>query len=456
VNVRRRILHVRSIFLISVVALAVLVPACDPEQLEEEPQQLPMAVLVQAQLDNVEWTGPLDFTLVLPEQGGPTVFNGTQVPTYAYFSPGPGNWTCNYISGGPPGAILTEIWPALSAPVPFNWAQPDPNWQTFSIDFVFETPPPPPDGPVVMIQVRAWLDGVYWPGALEFDLHYTPPPGPPQTMFPSSVPNITYWDLWPGNYTVVYQSGGPPGADLINAAQTVQLPDNLDPQQIAYIDFDFWFETPPPPPLDASIVFSNWMIDQTPVDPAGGPYNVSPGDFISLEYNIYVTGEQGKAVNVKRESWLLAHNTGYHGDEAGPSVGLHVDLYPLADNLDPSPQSGSSINLTMYGTPISFWDEIEFPWCHEVALVLETQRELKIGTNYTNTIDWIGFAGNGVGALGHVVWTVLNVTEIDTFEVLTLTPYACVEVEGDENPDNDCASASPPLSVIFLLEQLIR
>jgi hypothetical protein len=61
---------------------------------------------VKATLCDIPWEGDVQYTLT--ESGGSPI-NGTEVPDS--FTVDCGNWTCAYVSGGPPGAYLESITP---------------------------------------------------------------------------------------------------------------------------------------------------------------------------------------------------------------------------------------------------------------------------------------------------------------------------------------------------------
>lgn len=62
------------------------------------------SISVFASLDGNEWAGPLNFNI-----SGPSVFNGSAVPTGSKTGLTAGTYTAAYVSGGPPGAIFTSV-----------------------------------------------------------------------------------------------------------------------------------------------------------------------------------------------------------------------------------------------------------------------------------------------------------------------------------------------------------
>jgi len=91
----RKLFAIWSILLILVASIAILGPGCTPTT---------GTIEVDATLDGSPWTGAVDYTLT-PETGSPV--SGTSVS--ANFTVDAGNWTCAYVSGGPPGAHFIDI-----------------------------------------------------------------------------------------------------------------------------------------------------------------------------------------------------------------------------------------------------------------------------------------------------------------------------------------------------------
>ncbi|UCD21933.1 MAG: hypothetical protein JSW22_07930 [Chloroflexota bacterium] len=289
------------------------------------------------------------------------------------------------------------------------------------------------------IDVAATLDGSPWAGSVSYTL--TPDSGSPVNG--ASVPGSHTEEA--GNWTCGYVSGGPPGADFVGITPSAS-------QELSAggtIGFTLNFETPPPPP-DASVVFKTWTINGMPVDPAHGPFPVGPGDWIDVEFEEHVSGgQEGEVVTVHQTSWLFVHNWGYEGDP-GPSIWLHVVNAPGAVSMDPPAEDKSNQQCTLDGIPVNPCDEIELPYCEEIALDMEVDWDLKICTNYTKTINWIGFDGGVPMTLANGAEVLFDVTLIDPFQCLTLIAQACVQVDGDENHDNDCTELSPPLDICYM------
>lgn len=100
----RKIFSIWSVLLVLVISLAVLVPGC-----EGEGEPTTGTIEVDATLDGSPWSGAVEYTLTGPGAAAPTVINGSSVPNS--HSGDAGNWTCAYVSGGPPGANFVGITP---------------------------------------------------------------------------------------------------------------------------------------------------------------------------------------------------------------------------------------------------------------------------------------------------------------------------------------------------------
>jgi hypothetical protein len=67
----------------------------------------PSAIIVNATLNGVTWTGTVNYSI-----SGPTPISGSSVPAPAFVLPG--SYTLIYNSGGPSGATLTSITPSAT------------------------------------------------------------------------------------------------------------------------------------------------------------------------------------------------------------------------------------------------------------------------------------------------------------------------------------------------------
>ena len=294
------------------------------------------------------------------------------------------------------------------------------------------------------IEVDATLDGLPWSGAVAYTLT-GPGAAAPTIINGSSVPSNHTGEA--GNWTCAYVSGGPGIFVNITPSPAQSLSAG------GTIGFTLNFVTPVPPP-DASIEFSTWTINGLPVDPADGPFPVWPGDWVDIEYKEHVSGEEeGAVVTVHQTSWLKVHNTGFDGVEPGPPITLHVVNAPGAVSMGPPAEGKSNQKATVEGNPVEPCTEIDLFYCEPVNLDMEVDWELKICTNYTKTINWIGFPAAGPIILenGPLEAEVLfKPSLINTFDQLTLVSHACVNVEGDENQENDCTDPSPTLTIDYL------
>ena len=91
---KKKIFSIWSVLLILVVSIAVLVPGCDGACTGD--------IEVKATLCDAPWPGAVQYTLT-PESGSP--INGTSVNA-THSGVDCGNWTCAYVSGGPPGYFV--------------------------------------------------------------------------------------------------------------------------------------------------------------------------------------------------------------------------------------------------------------------------------------------------------------------------------------------------------------
>jgi hypothetical protein len=294
------------------------------------------------------------------------------------------------------------------------------------------------------IEVDATLDGAPWTGSVSYTL--TPDSGSPVSG--TSVDDTFTVDA--GNWTCAYVSGGPPGANFVGITP--------DPTQElsagATIGFTLNFETPTP--MDASVTFKNWTHNGVPIPPKQTWVFVYPGDWIDVEYEEHVSGEEDAVVSVHQTSWLSVHNIGWYGEEpGGPTIGLHVVNAPGAVSMDP-PADKSNQQATVEGNPVSPCDEVPLPYCEVVNLDVEVDWELVVCNNYTKTINWIGFPA------AEPMTLVLNGAEVlfdatgGLYDGVTfnLTAKACLEPgEGfeDTNPSNDCTDWSPTLTITYLI-----
>lgn len=282
------------------------------------------------------------------------------------------------------------------------------------------------------IEVKATLDSSPWTGAVDYTL--TGPAGS-SPITGTSVDDSFNAD--PGSWTCAYDGGGPAGANFVDITPSPT-------QSVAAGEtktFSLNFQTPPH--VDASVTFDSWSINGTPVPP--GFYWVTPGTVIDATYKEHVAGNNtGAPVKVHQTAWLTVHNTGFEGVEPGPSIWLHVVNGIGAVTTDP-PSDVSNQKATVEGTEVSPCDEVELPYCEDVKLDVEVDLDQVVCTTYTKKINWIGFPSP--------TDILFDVTAVSPFQYITLTTYACVEVEEgfvDIDPANDCCDPSPMITLGFL------
>jgi hypothetical protein len=273
------------------------------------------------------------------------------------------------------------------------------------------------------INVAATLDGVAWTGAVSYTL--TPATG---TATSGSLVDKTF-TVEAGTWTCAYVTGGPAGASFVNitpsATQTLAAGGN--------ITFTLNFVTP----VSATIQFTSWTLNGVDL-PAGTHFvGIHPNDYIDAEYDEHMFGPQGN-VTVHQTSWLKVHNIGFEG-EPGPSIWLHVANDPGAVYTDP-PAQGSNQQCTVEGMPVNPCDEIELKFCQPVNLDVEIDWELEVCTTYTKTINWISFPSF------HPI--LFDIPGLPFGQSLNLTTYACVDMEGLEDPI--CSAESDWLVVTFM------
>jgi len=131
--VKKKIFSIWSVLLILLVSIAVLVPGCNGVACIGE-------IEVKATLCDVSWNGSVQYTLTGP--GAEAVpITGTNVTTL-FDEVECGNWTCEYVSGGPPGAYLVDITTDPTQEVTSGAVI------TFTLNFELDQ--------------DAWIDFLYW------------------------------------------------------------------------------------------------------------------------------------------------------------------------------------------------------------------------------------------------------------------------------------------------------
>jgi len=157
------------------------------------PQQPPPSgtseITVSATVDGASWTGSVSYGLTGPQDlsgsSATQTFSNIQVGTY----------TVTYYSGGPSGSTLANITPQPTQTTVANGTT------TFTLNFHSKG--------TGDIRVEATLDGVLWQGSVRYTLQG------PTSLSGSSVSRL-FKEVPFGTYTLIYQSGGPPGATLVS------------------------------------------------------------------------------------------------------------------------------------------------------------------------------------------------------------------------------------------------
>ena len=99
---KKKIFSIWSVLLVLVVSLAVLVPGCNGDG------ACTGDIEVRATLCDAIWEGDVVYKLTGPGATAPKIINGTSVNA-THSGEDCGNWTCEYVSGGPPDAYFVDI-----------------------------------------------------------------------------------------------------------------------------------------------------------------------------------------------------------------------------------------------------------------------------------------------------------------------------------------------------------
>ena len=122
---KKKIFSIWSVLLVLVVSLAVLVPGCNGDG------ACTGDIEVRATLCDAIWEGDVVYKLTGPGATAPTVINGTSVNA-THSGVECGDWTCEYVSGGPLGAYFVDITPDPTQEVTSN------STKTFTLNFELE------------------------------------------------------------------------------------------------------------------------------------------------------------------------------------------------------------------------------------------------------------------------------------------------------------------------------
>jgi hypothetical protein len=276
------------------------------------------------------------------------------------------------------------------------------------------------------IVVKATLDDSPWTGAVQYTLTGATGISP---ITGTAVEKSFTVDC--GSWICAYVSGGPGGASFVDITpSSTQSVSNG-----GTITFTLNFATLPPP-VDASVKFISWSINGQRVSP--GIYSIKYGlnTTIDAEYEVFIAGNPNEKVVVKETDWLQYH---YQGPQQ--SKNLHA-VNSWAAVFTTPPSTKKSQMTTVGGNPAPACTMITAHYCEPVKLDVETTWEQNKGTNYTKTINWLGIPSP----------TDILFEEVTPFPAIvgnfTLQTWACVEVEGDVDPTNDCSGNS----IILLIE----
>jgi hypothetical protein len=242
---RRKVFSIWSVLLILVVSIVVLVPGC-----EGEGEECIGEIEVKATLCDAPWEGDVDYTLTGPGAAAPTVITGTNVTTL-FDEVECGNWTCEYVSGGPPGAYLVDITPGPTQEVTSG------STITFTLNFELEQ--------------DAWIDFLTWTVDKE------PWPFAEVEVFPCQIIDVHFQQGVAGcegrivavnetSWLQITQTGGPAPATVFvvndlcavnkTAEPPVEPPEKLDQVPSLYGDPvppGMPIELPPQVPVDLDV-----------------------------------------------------------------------------------------------------------------------------------------------------------------------------------------------------------
>jgi len=169
----------------------------------QQPSSPTGTIQVNATFNGAPWSGPASFQLT-----GASTLNGTSLPaTFSIVTAG--NYTLNYIGGGPSGATVTGVAPGVTQTLSGGATA------TYTLNFTTVL--------TGTIQVNGTLNGTPWQGSVSYQLVG------PITQSGTWVPATFTMPV--GNYTLTY-SGGTYGATL--SSVTPSATQTLNPWGLAY------------------------------------------------------------------------------------------------------------------------------------------------------------------------------------------------------------------------------
>jgi len=272
------------------------------------------------------------------------------------------------------------------------------------------------------INVVATLDGVPWPTSGTGAVSYALIPVSGANISGTKVPDS--FTVAPGSWNCTYVSGGPPAAYFVDVTpsevQSVTAGGN--------ITFTLRFVTYAAAPVNASIGFISWTINGQLVPP--GQYVLRPNDYVDIKYGVNVTGAQGAYLTVKETSWLKFHYAG----GVDQSITIHAVNAWAAVQTNPPARKLSQMT-TIEGVAAPACTTVKAWECEPVKLDVETEWKLRTGTQYTKSINWLSFP-----SYADVLFDLPGV--VPSGQVIQLTAWSCVDLEGDSNPQDDCSGNS--------------
>jgi len=273
------------------------------------------------------------------------------------------------------------------------------------------------------IEVRATLGGDPWGGSLEYELS-----GPGGPITGDVVDNSHTADV--GTWTCAYVGGGPPDVELIGIAPS-------ETQELSAggtITFTFEFGTPEEQ-VDASITWESWTIDGVQVPP--GHYTIYPPTIIDCEYEVVINGTYCESVNVTVSLNLTYHYGGPYGFKSWHVANAPGSVYTIPPGTILS--QNASVNGEVKPVCYSF-DVLK---CQNVTLGVTYTYEAHKGTTYRHKVNWLGYRGSGPDNIlfdNLIEWA-------GDWGISDMVTSACVYVDGDVNPANDCCGDSPMLYI---------